>query len=39
MTPRRPHVIFSSHRVRIRDDAGLDDDLRGWLRDAYDRAG
>jgi predicted transport protein len=27
-----------SHRVRIASAADLDDELRGWLREAYDRA-
>lgn len=30
---------MATHRVRIADRAELDDELRGWLREAYDRAG
>ena len=29
---------MATHRVRIADEAGLDDELIGWLREAYDRA-
>lgn len=29
---------MATHRVRITDASGLDDDLVGWLREAYDRA-
>jgi hypothetical protein len=28
-----------THRVRISGPADLDDELRGWLRAAYERAG
>lgn len=30
---------MATHKVRIADAAGLDDDLIGWLRDAYEGAG
>jgi hypothetical protein len=33
-----PTTGMATHKVRISDDAGLDDELRGWLREAYDRA-
>ena len=29
---------MATHRVRIADASGLDDELVGWLREAYDRA-
>jgi len=29
---------MATHRVRITDASGLDDELIGWLREAYDRA-
>ena len=29
---------MATHRVRIADASGLDDELIGWLREAYDRA-
>lgn len=29
---------MASHKVRITDATGLDAELRGWLREAYDRA-
>ncbi len=29
---------MATHRVRILDASGLDDELIGWLREAYDRA-
>jgi predicted transport protein len=29
---------MATHKVRISDEAGLDAELRGWLREAYDRA-
>ena len=29
---------MATHRVRIADSSGLDDELIGWLREAYDRA-
>lgn len=29
---------MATHRVRIADTAGIDAELRGWLREAYDRA-
>jgi predicted transport protein len=34
----RPTSGMATHRVRITDAAGLDDELVGWLREAYDRA-
>ena len=34
----RPAAGMATHRVRIADATGLDDELRGWLREAYDRA-
>ena len=34
----RPTTGMASHRVRIADASGLDDELVGWLREAYDRA-
>ena len=34
----RPTTGMGTHRVRIDDAAGLDDELVGWLREAYDRA-
>jgi hypothetical protein len=27
-----------THRLRIGSEAELDDDVKGWLRQAYDRA-
>jgi hypothetical protein len=29
---------MATHRVRIPDASGLDDELLGWLREAYERA-
>jgi hypothetical protein len=29
---------MATHRVRIADTSGLDDELIGWLREAYERA-
>jgi predicted transport protein len=29
---------MATHRVRVADSSGLDDELIGWLREAYDRA-
>jgi hypothetical protein len=29
---------MATHRVRIGDASGLDDELIGWLREAYERA-
>ncbi len=29
---------MATHRVRIADASGLDDELVGWLREAYERA-
>ena len=34
----RPASGMATHRVRIADASGLDDELIGWLREAYDRA-
>lgn len=34
----RPISGMATHRVRIADASGLDDELVGWLREAYDRA-
>ena len=34
----RPTSGMATHRVRIADASGLDDELIGWLREAYDRA-
>jgi predicted transport protein len=34
----RPTSGMATHRVRIADASGLDDELLGWLREAYDRA-
>ena len=34
----RPISGMATHRVRIADASGLDDELVGWLRRAYDRA-
>jgi predicted transport protein len=34
----RPTSGMATHRVRIGDAAGIDDELIGWLREAYDRA-
>jgi len=33
-----PTSGMATHRVRIADAAGLDEELIGWLRDAYERA-
>ena len=33
----RPTSGMATHRVRIADASGLDDELIGWLREAYDR--
>ncbi|HEY7600779.1 MAG TPA: DUF5655 domain-containing protein [Candidatus Limnocylindrales bacterium] len=35
----RPTSGMATHRVRIADVAGLDGELLGWLKEAYDRAG
>lgn len=34
----RPTSGMATHRVRIANASGLDDELIGWLREAYDRA-
>ncbi len=34
----RPITGMATHRVRIADSSGLDAELLGWLREAYDRA-
>lgn len=34
----KPITGMATHRVRIADASGLDDELRGWLREAYERA-
>lgn len=34
----RPITGMATHRVRISDASEIDDELRGWLREAYDRA-
>lgn len=34
----RPITGMATHRVRIPDASGLDAELLGWLREAYDRA-
>ncbi len=34
----RPITGMATHRVRIPDASGLDAELLGWLRDAYERA-
>jgi hypothetical protein len=34
----RPTSGMASHRVRLAADAPLDDEVRDWLREAYDRA-
>jgi hypothetical protein len=34
----KPITGMATHRVRIADASGLDEDLVGWLRDAYERA-
>ena len=34
----RPTSGMATHRVRIADASGLDDELIEWLREAYDRA-
>lgn len=34
----RPMTGMATHRVRISDASGLDDELIGWLREAYERA-
>jgi hypothetical protein len=34
----KPTSGMATHRVRIGDASGLDDELVGWLREAYDRA-
>jgi predicted transport protein len=34
----RPTSGMATHRVRIADAAGLDEELLGWLREAYDQA-
>lgn len=35
----KPTTGMATHKLRISDAAGLDDELRDWLREAYDRAG
>ncbi len=35
----KPTTGMATHKVRIDDATGLDDELVGWLREAYDRAG
>ncbi len=30
---------MATHKVRISDAGGLDDELLGWLGEAYDKAG
>jgi predicted transport protein len=35
----KPTTGMATHKVRITDAAGLDEELRGWLREAYERAG
>lgn len=34
----KPITGMATHRVRISDAFGLDDELIGWMREAYDRA-
>ena len=34
----RPTTGMATHRVRIADAGGLDAELIGWLREAYERA-
>lgn len=34
----QPTSGMATHRVRIADGSGLDDELIGWLREAYERA-
>ena len=34
----KPTSGMATHRVRIADVSGLDDELLGWLREAYERA-
>ena len=34
----QPITGMATHRVRIPDASGLDDELLGWLREAYERA-
>ncbi|MEO6295346.1 MAG: DUF5655 domain-containing protein [Candidatus Limnocylindria bacterium] len=34
----KPTSGMATHRVRIADGSGLDDELLGWLREAYERA-
>ncbi len=34
----KPTSGMATHRVRIADPSGLDDELIGWLREAYERA-
>lgn len=34
----KPITGMATHRVRIADASGLDDELLGWLREAYERA-
>jgi len=34
----KPTTGMATHKVRISDEAGLDDELVGWLREAYERA-
>ncbi len=34
----KPITGMATHRVRIPDASGLDDELLGWLREAYERA-
>jgi predicted transport protein len=34
----KPITGMATHRVRIADASGLDEELVGWLREAYERA-
>ena len=34
----KPTSGMATHRVRIPDSSGLDEELIGWLREAYERA-
>ena len=34
----KPTTGMATHKVRIGDAGGLDDELVGWLREAYERA-
>ncbi len=35
----KPTTGMATHKVRVANLAELDDEVRGWLREAYDRAG